>query len=95
MRRHSGQKVVCFYEAWCKSVDTSSFFAEKAMNRVQIKKKIFKRCEKFAYLRLRASRLKFYYGHLPIVAKRSCIFSSTAFQLILTLVEISRFLVSL
>ena len=26
--------------------------------------KIFKRCEKFAYLRLRASRLKFYYGHL-------------------------------
>ena len=36
------------------------FLAEKAMNHVQI----FKRCEKFAYLRLRASKLKFYYGHL-------------------------------
>ena len=37
------------------------------MNRVQIKKillKLYKRCEKFVYLRLRASRLKFYYGHL-------------------------------
>ena len=38
MRRRSDQKVVCVYEAWWKSADTSSFFAEKAMNRVQMKK---------------------------------------------------------
>ena len=38
MKRRSVQNGVCFYEARWKSADTSSSFADKAMNRVQIKK---------------------------------------------------------
>ena len=42
MRRRSGQKVVCFYEAQRKSADSSSFFAAVCRNiyidRVQQKK---------------------------------------------------------
>ena len=98
MKRHTGQNVVCFLWSMVKKRGHKFIFCRKSYEPCP-NKEVY--CWK--YLNdVKSSHItvcgrvgwNYMMGTYCIVVKRSCVFSSTAFQLILTLFEITRFLVS-